>query len=330
MAVISVIVPVYKVEPYIRRCVDSIRNQSFSDFELILVDDGSPDNCGTICDEYAEMDSRIRVIHQPNGGLSAARNAGIDWVLANSDSTWLTFIDSDDWIHPEMLERLHQMNDTFATSVSCCGFVETAGEIPVLSDGYASHTWDAKAFYMQRNVHAVIACGKLYHRECFREIRYPVGKLHEDEFVTYRILFSQENVAVTDMPLYYYFRNPDGITKSSWSPKRLDAWEAIEQQMRFFQDRNDMRMYRFCLRSYYENALVQLKNAEECSDPDLFRKERKRIAKQIKMLIRMNWKQGQIRFWDDYENLHRFYPLYTQLYRVYNAVKKRLGVAYDA
>ena len=103
MPQISVIVPVYKVEPYLRRCVDSILGQTFTDFELILVDDGSPDNCPAICDEYARKDTRVHVIHQENGGLSAARNAGIDWAFANSDSQWLTSVDSDEWVHPEML-----------------------------------------------------------------------------------------------------------------------------------------------------------------------------------------------------------------------------------
>ena len=103
MPIISVIVSVYKVEPYIRQCVDSILAQTFTDFELILVDDGSPDNCGAICDEYAAQDCRVRVIHQENGGLSAARNAGIDWAFANSDSQWLAFVDSDDWVHPDYL-----------------------------------------------------------------------------------------------------------------------------------------------------------------------------------------------------------------------------------
>ena len=103
MPTISVIVPVYKVEPYLNRCVDSILRQTYQDFELILVDDGSPDRCGEICDEYARQDSRVHVIHKENGGLSDARNAGIDWVEANSDSRWLIFADSDDWVHPELL-----------------------------------------------------------------------------------------------------------------------------------------------------------------------------------------------------------------------------------
>ena len=109
MSQISVIVPVYKVEAYLPACIDSILAQTFTDFELILIDDGSPDHCGTICDEYAKKDVRIHVIHQENGGLSAARNAGIDWVFKNSDSQWITFVDSDDMIISGMLERLRSV-----------------------------------------------------------------------------------------------------------------------------------------------------------------------------------------------------------------------------
>ena len=121
MPAISVIVPVYKVEKYIHRCVRSILGQTYADFELILVDDGSPDNCGVICDEYAAKDSRVVVIHQENGGLSAARNAGIDWVFANSDSQWLSFIDSDDWVHPEYLQRLLDAATYAGTCPLGCG-----------------------------------------------------------------------------------------------------------------------------------------------------------------------------------------------------------------
>ena len=120
MPSISVIVPIYMVEPYLRRCVDSILAQTFPDFELILVDDGSPDNCGQICEEYARLDRRVLVIHQENRGLSAARNAGIDWVMANSDSSWITFVDSDDWIHPNMLKHLFELNRDHGTQISAC------------------------------------------------------------------------------------------------------------------------------------------------------------------------------------------------------------------
>lgn len=106
MGAISIIVPVYKVEKYIKRCIDSILEQTFRDFELILVDDGSPDQCGRICETYAEKDERIIALHRENGGLSAARNTGLDWMFANSESSYVTFIDSDDWIHPQYLETL--------------------------------------------------------------------------------------------------------------------------------------------------------------------------------------------------------------------------------
>lgn len=109
MPEISVIVPVYKVEKFLHRCVDSLLCQSFESFELILVDDGSPDHSGAICDTYAEKDPRIHVIHQKNGGLSAARNTGIDFVMANSNSHWLAFVDSDDWVHPDFLKRLYSV-----------------------------------------------------------------------------------------------------------------------------------------------------------------------------------------------------------------------------
>ena len=118
MADISIIVPVYKVEKYLHRCINSILKQTYQKFELILIDDGSPDNCGNICDEFAEKDQRIHVIHQENGGLSAARNSGIDWAFANSCSKWLTFIDSDDWVHPQYLEVLLYAATKFNVSVS--------------------------------------------------------------------------------------------------------------------------------------------------------------------------------------------------------------------
>ncbi len=133
MSTVSIIVPVYKVEPYLRRCVDSILAQTFTDFELILVDDGSPDNCPAICDEYVEKDDRVHVIHQENGGLSAARNAGIDWAFANSNSQWLNFVDSDDWVHPEYLERLRNAagNKEFT---SICGYIKASGEVPSIDE----------------------------------------------------------------------------------------------------------------------------------------------------------------------------------------------------
>ena len=150
MPTISVIVPVYKVEPYLNRCVDSILRQTYQDFELILVDDGSPDRCGEICGEYARQDGRVHVIHKENGGLSDARNAGIDWVEANSDSQWLIFADSDDWVHPELLARLLDAATAFDLKISVCGYQETEGADPaVLPEDMRPHRCTPKQFYME-------------------------------------------------------------------------------------------------------------------------------------------------------------------------------------
>lgn len=314
MPEISVIVPVYKVEPFIHRCVDSILCQSFRDFELILVDDGSPDTCGEICDQYALRDDRIHVIHQKNGGLSAARNAGIDWVFANSDSRWFTFVDSDDWIHPRMLESLLSAAEEYNVPVSVCGYRESEGEpVAVEEKDLEARVWEPARFYLEEYVNATVAWGKLYARECFRDIRYPKGKIHEDEFVTYRILFAQEKIAALPAPMYAYFVNYVGITKSKWKPGRLDAWEAYEQQIVYFEQRNMGQIVNSRYREYLEGGVRHLDAA--LAYPEEYAKEIRFIRKRLRSVIRRAWKRGCISFWQDYDMLYRFYPLKTRLYR---------------
>ena len=239
MPVISVIVPVYNVEKYLHRCVDSILAQTFTDFELILVDDGSPDNCGAICDEYAQKDSRVHVIHRKNGGQSAARNDGIDWVFANSNSQWLHFVDSDDWVHPQILEQLYRAVIEQDVKISICGYQETNGEKNWSgNEECSSKLWPVERYFVEHNISAIVPWGKLYHRECFHGIRYPVGKIYEDEYVTYRILFQFEKIAVIDMPMYAYFVNLEGTMRSKWTPKRLLVFAALEEQISFFDEQN--------------------------------------------------------------------------------------------
>lgn len=316
MPQISVIVPVYRVEAYLDRCVNSILCQTFEDFELILVDDGSPDSCGQMCDGYAARDPRIHVIHQENAGLSAARNAGIDWVFGSSDSQWLTFIDSDDWVHPEMLQRLLEAAQSQGVSISVCGYGETEGDDPTVdSETLQAERWSPKSFYQERFVNATVAWGKIYGRSCFSQLRYPVGKLHEDEFVTYRLLFAQEALAVVPAPLYAYYKNPGGITRKTWSPKRLDAWEAYEQQIAYFQKMGDGELVCFRLREYLENAMTNLHAAQEAPNADQLTMEIRRIKRTIKGLIPRAWKQGCIEFWPDFDLLQEYYPFLTRAYR---------------
>lgn len=315
MPKISVVVPVYKVEAYLDRCVQSILNQSLQDFDLYLVDDGSPDNCGHFCDAWALQDSRIRVIHQQNGGLSAARNAGIEKALAESDSQWITFIDSDDWIHPNMLQWLLRAAEEQQVTLSVCGYAETPGEDPWSEDGYRAETWKASDFYPKKFVNATVAWGKLYRKDAFRTLRYPVGKLHEDEFTTYRLLFEAGEIAYVPVPMYAYFVNLNGITKGGWSPRRLHAWEAYEQQIAFFEQRGLTDLVKFRYRGYLENAMVNLAAAEQ--EPDVYAGEIKFMHKRIRSVLRRAWKAGEIRFWIDFELLHRFCPIQAKLYRLY-------------
>lgn len=263
MPEISVIVPVYKVEKFLHRCVDSILCQSFSDFELILVDDGSPDNCGTICDAYTAQDSRIHVIHQKNGGLSAARNAGIDWVFANSTSQWLAFVDSDDWVHPDFLKVLYSAVQQSSCKISACGFFDTTGQqipeqehptaVPMSADDYYCENFHDNA--------TPAACNKLYHISLFALLRFPVGKLHEDEFTTYLALYSAGKIGTTLAKLYAYYRNPESITHSEWNPRRMDALEAFEEQIRFAQEQDNQRLLNKMVEQYIYGTYEQLRDA---------------------------------------------------------------------
>lgn len=244
MAKISVIVPVYNVEPYLHRCVDSILNQSFSDIDVILVDDGSPDNCGAICEDYAAKDSRVHVIHRENGGLSAARNSGLDWAFASSDSQWVTCVDSDDWIHRDYLQKLYDAAHNNGLDVSMCGlywadsFVEDA-PLPQTE----ALVLDVEDAFSRHYDKSVSACCKLVKKQLYDGIRFPEGKLYEDAFVTHKLLFACSQIAVVDEKLYYYFTNPGSITRVKWSDRKLHSIEAHELRLDYFRDRGFQKAY---------------------------------------------------------------------------------------
>lgn len=169
---ISIVVPVYKVEKYIHRCIKSILNQSYSSFNLVIVDDGSPDNCGKICDEYAKKDTRIHVIHKSNGGLSDARNAGIDWAIKNSDSKWITFIDSDDWVHPQYLEKM--ISSAEETNCNVCIVRYKKTNVPenyiVSKNNY--RVFDTQQFYCCNTANATVAWGNYLKNRSLRQFGF--------------------------------------------------------------------------------------------------------------------------------------------------------------
>lgn len=245
MPVVSVVVPVYKVEPYLRRCVDSIMNQTYTDFQLILVDDGSPDNCGKICDEYAEKDSRIHVIHRENGGLSAARNSGIDWMFEHSYTEWITFIDSDDWVTSSYLEVLLGMAHKFHVNISIGGFLPVKdGDVIGQEKCPFEREYGPEEYWVEKQGDATVAWGKLYKSDLFKLIRYPEGKLHEDEFTTYKLLFSEKSIAVTNDKLYYYYQSSTSIMRSNWTMKKMDGLVAYEEQMLYFKQNGYLDAYK--------------------------------------------------------------------------------------
>lgn len=324
MAMISVIVPVYKVEVYLRRCVDSILGQTFDDFELILVDDGSPDGCPAICDEYAVKDARVHVIHQENGGLSAARNAGIDWAFANSDSQWLTFIDSDDWVHSEYLERLIDAAHEHNVSVGVCGLERTNGEAAIINeDDCTPQLWDVEEFYVQKTVNAVVAWGKLYRKECFALIRYPIGKLHEDEFTTYQILFAQKQLAAIDAPLYSYFQNSTGITCSHWHPGRLVSIEAKYKQIDFFKQHNFQRAYKRASFLLLWNIASHIKTIGTEED-SMYLSYAKKLKQLLRREMRKNKQLLRLSFKKNYDLYEVAYPTLLQCYWLFQVVLKKL------
>lgn len=214
MPAISIIVPVYKVEPYLRRCVDSILGQSYADFELILVDDGSPDNCPAICDEYAARDSRVVVIHQENGGLSAARNAGIE----RASGEFLCFVDSDDIVSTRFCQVLYTVAVQNQCMIVACKMQRfTEGDIstecnyacPINTTEMTSFTFIKEQ--MGRAIEIGV-CGKLFHSCVFEKICFAVGKLHEDIIFAGDLLKEPEFfVTYVDTPLYYYRQRAGSI-----------------------------------------------------------------------------------------------------------------------
>ena len=289
MPSISVVVPVYKVEDYLERCVSSILRQSFRDFELILVDDGSPDNCPALCDEWAEKDSRIHVIHQANGGLSAARNSGIDWVLANSNSSWICFVDSDDWVHVDYLLHLYKAAAEARSRISVCGFYRTGGENREEEVSGHAVAMSADAYYCSEKIHGgvtAVAWNKLYHRSLFSDLRYPVGKLHEDEFTTYKAIYAAGQVGVVKDELYAYYQNPKGIMGSAWNPRRLHVLEAFSQQLDYARENGLRQLEKKAIRSTVYTIHDTLQTIQSLP-------EHKQYVKPLRIQLRKALRQGR-------------------------------------
>lgn len=228
---ISVIIPVYKVENYLERCVRSVCNQTYPELEILLIDDGSPDRSGEICDVLAGQDARIRVIHKSNGGLSDARNAGID----ASTGDWLAFVDSDDWLDPRMLEILKIQAEKYGAEIAECSYrnlykemvkeeTSCSGNVIVATPVEAIEgNLDWKNF-------KPVAWNKLYRADIVGRIRYPKGKLHEDEFTTHKFYLAAKKIVYVDVSGYNYDRRREGSITAKFSLRNLDACQAYHEK----------------------------------------------------------------------------------------------------
>lgn len=237
-SLVSVIVPVFKVEQFLPRCVESIQNQTYQNMEIILVDDGSPDQCPAICDMYARMDSRVQTIHKENGGLSDARNAGIE--IARGD--YLCFVDSDDYIQPTMIENmiLEAQENNAKLVIANLKVVDEKGYRVFESEKSPIHkgTFTAQEllpkFYQGMGWYYIVAWNKLYHRSLFENIRFPVGKIHEDEYITAQIIWKARKIACIDSEEYIYiYQRKGSIMTSRQVQSQCDWLEALYHRFEF-------------------------------------------------------------------------------------------------
>lgn len=274
---VSIVVPIYNVEGYLKKCVESILNQTYKNLEIILVDDESPDRCPNICDEYAQKDKRIKVIHKKNGGLSDARNAGINIATGK----FISFIDSDDYIDENYINTLYKLCIENKVDIAECDFLRFKDESEIRNQLNKKYKYENKVidnremmkrmFSKKKSIRTTVVWNKLYKKTLFDEIKFPKGKLHEDEFTTYKIIFNSKKIALTDKKMYFYRQNDRSIMGEMFNEKRYDALDAFRERKEFFERKKEEKFFYkadnryqskiinfYCLtRKYINNSIKQ-------------------------------------------------------------------------
>lgn len=233
---ISIIVPVYNVEAYLEKCVESILKQTYTNLEILLVNDGSTDKSGELCDKLALRDHRIRVIHKENGGLSDARNRGID----EASSNLIGFIDSDDYIDEDMYETLYRQMVASKADLSMCGHYDVYHQIPEKQVAEIK-TWElmpeeAIKMVMEAKILSVTAVNKLYKKALFEQLRFRIGKIAEDAFIMVDLIHQCSKIVATNEKKYYYVHRENSITTQKFSLKFLNVIEAYEQNAKIISE----------------------------------------------------------------------------------------------
>lgn len=235
---ITVVVPIYKVEHYLEECINSVINQTYDNLEIILVDDGSPDRCGEMCDCFAQKDNRIKVIHQKNKGLSGARNSAID--IASGQ--YITFVDSDDWISNEMIDVLYRNIESKQVKMAVCSLESFFEDGTTISNKHGERTFvyskeKALDCFLFNEYMTPCVCGKLYARSLWENVRCPEGKLYEDQYTTYKLIDQCENIVFVTRPLYHYRKRSGSIGHSNFDNRTYHLYDAIHEEYNFISEK---------------------------------------------------------------------------------------------
>ncbi|MFI3325886.1 MAG: glycosyltransferase family 2 protein [Clostridia bacterium] len=267
---ISVIVPIYKVEKYLDKCINSIVCQTYENIEIILVDDGSPDKCPEICDEYKKQDQRIIVIHKENGGLSDARNVGIDIATGK----YFIFVDSDDFLELNMIELLYMRMQKDNSDMVACNYnildenYKFLSEKKILNKDETTLKTGIQSLadiYSKPNAFDVVAWNKLYKAYLFENIRYPKGKIHEDAFIIHYLLYKCQKVSIVEYALYNYISRNDSITGNASRYQRFDSIESRIDRLDFYLKKELKVNYQpvfFSLITLYSSLYCKMDNSE--------------------------------------------------------------------
>lgn len=316
---ISVIVPAYNVQKYLERCINSILNQTYQNLEILIIDDGSTDDTGKMCDEYQKKDSRIKVIHQENKGLSAARNTGID--LATGD--YLMFVDSDDEILPQMIETLNNIRLKTKADISMCSYYEIKEGEEIVEDNYVEpkvFTGTKKHLLIYRDWgNAVVQWNKLFNRKIFEHLRFPEGKFHEDEFIYHREYDLAERVALTKQRLYIYYQHKESITKTPNIEKKYHICLAYMDRIEYYEKAkmNEPTFYTI------ERLELLIKEIEEGFIKNLDDKEFELEFNKIKEYVVKKKKRNRLNYIKQYLiRKKRNFPIYIRI--KYEELKKIL------
>lgn len=288
---ISIIIPVYKVEPYLKRCIHSVMIQTYHNIEVILVDDGSPDQCGDICEHFAQKDSRIKVYHKTNGGLSDARNYGVE----RSHGTYITFIDADDYIAPDFVEYLFGLLMHYDAEISCCCMIKTTENTVTYGTNTAIPqelllTGKEACRELLGSLYPVLvtAWGKLYKSEIVKKYPFPVGRTHEDEATTCKYYYAANKVIVGNHCLYAYYQNLNSIMHTSSDSINMDIIWSQEHRAEFFEEHYEKYLAQAAWdKLFYYGLYDSISNQGRCNQLLKNLARRKKLSKRTQFELKI-------------------------------------------